>query len=345
MRDIKHQLSVLSFLVLCAGCADDSFVVVSVTTHLGSLDQVEQLRVYVKSGASEDVLLYPKKTTEPMHLNTAEAVTLSVDFHSSSRQATIEVEPLARDGAVLAYGRAAASINPKGVATVPVEVFLGAVRPVRTPDAEQSLLCSPSSPADACGDNRTCGVLCASSGPAVSLCFGAGTRGPGESCTSNNDCSPGSQCFTVSAVGCSVTTCLKFCQSDSSCDDSNANCNVPVQCGSTASFKTCSRPCDPTLASNAGCAPGLACSVYAGDRSDCACPGLGAVGATCTQNSGCNGELGCAGCGAGLSCVIPTGAGTGTCRPMCKLANRACPAGTTCHAFDNPSRQLYGFCQ
>jgi hypothetical protein len=348
MRETKRKLSVLSFLLLCAGCADDSFVVVSVTTHSGSLDNVDQLRVYVKSGTSEDVLLYPKKAARPMHLDTLPAVTFSIDFGSSTGAASVEVEPLASDGAVLAYGRASASIVRRGVVSLPVEVFLGAVRPAHPPGGEDSMLCAPSAPADACGANRTCGVLCSPQTPAASLCYGAGTRDPGESCTSTNDCSPGAQCFTFSAAGCNVTTCLKFCDDDSSCGG-NANCNVPVACGTSAPFKTCSRPCDPTLASSTGCAPGLACSVYAGNRTDCACPGLGSVGASCTRNSGCSGEPGCAGCSAGLSCVIATGAvpgsGTGVCRPVCRLADRTCPAGTTCHAFDNASQPLYGFCQ
>ena len=63
-----------------------------------------------------------------------------------------------------------------------------------------------------------------------------------------------------------------------------------------------------------------------------------AVGASCTQNSGCR---------TGLSCVVQTGSatGTGACRPVCSLASPSCPSGTTCHAFNSSTRVLYGFCQ
>jgi hypothetical protein len=96
-----------------------------------------------------------------------------------------------------------------------------------------------------------------------------------------------------------------------------------------------------------GCAPGLSCFVYDGQTTDCACAGLGDVGTSCTQNSGCNGEPGCAGCRTGLSCVVQTGSGTstGTCRPVCSLASPSCPSGTACRAFNSSTRLLYGFCQ
>ena len=90
---------------------------------------------------------------------------------------------------------------------------------------------------------------------------------------------------------------------------------------------------------------------YPKDATDCACPGLGAAGAACTQNSGCNGETGCLGCAAGLSCVLPSGADagvpTGVCRRVCKLTAPSCPSGLTCVAFEATAQapSIYGSCQ
>jgi hypothetical protein len=357
-----RPLLALVLLPCLAACADDSYAVVSVLTRAGSVDGVAQFRVYVEDGSGQDTLLYPKQPSESLRLDTNQPVTFSVEFSSSrTGQATFEVEPLDVGGNVLAYGKTTATVAQDKVVQVAVLVELGALRPQRGLDGgapgdggANQLSCDPYAPASACGANQTCGLLCSTSPdqptPAVEMCYGAGAGRPGDSCTSNNDCAPGSQCFTFKATGCSVMTCLRFCNHDDAmCDEQNAYCNVPIECGTTSPFAACSRPCIPTGAGTVGCATGLLCFVYAGETTDCACAGLGDVGAICTQNSGCNGETGCSGCRAGLSCVVPTGSaagsGSGTCRPICTLAAPACPTSTTCHAFDGSTRLVYGFCQ
>lgn len=348
----KHWHIVVALLVCCAGCADDTFAVVSVTTRSSSLDDVAQLRVHVSKSTAEDVLLYPPKSSRTLRLDTERPVTFSVEFKDWSGKATFEVEPLGKDGETLAYGKTSIMVTRHAVAAVAVDVVPGAVRPDHPLGGVMSddpLSCTPDVPADACGTDRTCGLLCTPGSPAAAMCYAAGVGKPGEACASNGSCAPGSQCFTFSAVGCNVTTCLKFCNSDSACGDGNTFCNVPIPCGASSRFTACSHPCDPTVTVNTGCAVGLSCFVYSGETTDCACPGFGSTGASCTQNSGCNGELGCAGCAVGSSCVIPTGTdagvGSGVCRPVCKLAEPACPSGTSCHPFDNSSRRLFGFCQ
>lgn len=347
------RLAGVAVLALLLGaCARDSFAVVSVTTYAGTLDGVAQLRVYVTSASGQDVLLYPKQPAKPLHLDTAKALTLSVEFASSAdRPATFEVEALAGDGSVLGYGTTGAAVGGSDVVPVAVRIVAGAVRPATpapgsTADGGSQLACTPAQAQTACGADRTCALLCAQDQAAVAMCYLAGLGEPGDACTTSNDCAPNSQCFTFAADGCSVTSCLRFCVRDADCGQSDAYCNVPIPCGGTSAVAmACSHPCDPTLASGGGCAAGLACFVYAGQTTDCACPGQGGVGASCSQNSGCSGEAGCAGCAAGLSCVLPTGASTGACRPMCKLAAPACPAGTSCHAFGSSSAQSYGYCQ
>lgn len=331
----------LPLLACWNGCADDTFALVSVTTSSGRLDDVAELRVHVTNAAAGDVLDYPMQMSRPLQLDTERPVTFSVEFKDWSGQAAFEVEPLAKDGTTLAYGRTLAFVSRHEVNAVAVLVYPGTARPEQRQGgvmSDDDLACAPHAPAEACGtDNRTCGVLC-SADQAVSMCYLAGPNAPGAACTSNRDCAPGTQCFPLGAIACPVMTCLKFCSNDSECGDSNAFCNVPIPCG-RRTFRACSRPCDPTLASNNGCAAGLGCFVYSGETTDCACPGTGGTGAACTQN---------AGCASGLSCLLPTSpdaGATGVCRPVCKLAAPTCPSGTTCHAFEDSSRRLYGVCQ
>lgn len=354
-----RSLSVLvcGAALLLAGCRDDSYAVVSVLTYAGALDGVAQFRVHAGNQNQQDELYYPRQPSESLHLDTSHAVTFSVEFDSGrGGDATFEVEPLDRNGATLGYGRSVVALNKGKVVDVSVLVVVSAVRPERGLDGGAAndagatqLVCDPYAPTVTCGGAHTCGLLCTAGQPAVGMCYAAGVGKPGEACTGNSDCGPGSQCFTFTAAGCAVRTCLRFCDhSDSACGEANAFCNVPIHCGSTSpDFAACSRPCDPTGGGTIGCAPGLACFVYAGETTDCACSGLGDEGASCTQNSGCNGELGCGGCRAGLSCVVPSGSAssTGTCRSICSLAAPACPLGTTCHAFSGSTRLLYGFCQ
>jgi hypothetical protein len=271
--------------------------------------------------------------------------------HSRGGPTTVEVEALDANQATLGYGRGEAVIAQGGVFQVKVVVVAGAVRPERELDGgTTSLACDPYVPAAACGAGQTCGLICKAGEPAVGMCYLAGAGQPGAACAKNDDCVPGTQCFEFSAVGCSVMTCLRFCNhDDNACGETNAFCNLPIPCGSgSTAFLTCSRPCDPTGTGTGGCAAGLACFVYKDETTDCACPGLGAVGAPCTQNQGCKGdEANCAGCAAGSSCVVLTNAGTTAqvCRPICDLRTRACPSGTTCNAFSGSTRGLFGFCQ
>ena len=338
----------LPLLALLPACKDDAYAVVSVLTYSDSLAGVAQFRVHVGNGSDTDTLYYPQGPTESLVLDTSHAVTFSVQFDNArGGETTFEVEPLDGNQVALGYGKALATIVREKVFEVTVRVEPGAVRPEHALDAGP-LACDPYAPSAACGTGQTCGLLCMADEPAVGMCYAAGAGAPGSVCASNSDCAPGSQCFTFSAVGCQVTTCLRFCNhDDAACAETGAYCNVPIPCGSTPDFTACSRPCDPTGAGATGCATGLGCFVYADETTDCACPGTGAVGASCTQNQGCSGEPGCAGCQAGASCVVPTGGTTtsGVCRPICKLSAPVCPTGTTCNAFDGSTKLLFGFCQ
>jgi hypothetical protein len=353
---VSFAVLLLGLLAVVPACKDDSYAVVSVLTREGSLPGVAQLRVRVGNASALDTLdYYPRPATKPLVLDYIHPVTFSVEFSTArGGQATFEVEALDGSGATLGYGKTDTTIAKDAVFKVTVLVEVGALRPERGLDAGvggdggmSALSCDPYVPASACGAGQTCGLLCSADEPAVGMCYAAGAGIPGQSCTGNNECATGSQCFTFSAteVGCSVRTCLRFCNhDDTACAEPASYCNVPIECGTTPPFVACSRPCDPTGSGTVGCATGLACFVYADETTDCACAGLGAEGALCTRNQGCSGEAGCAGCAAGLSCVFPAGQ-PGACRPICNLTTPNCPSGTTCHAFEGSTRLLYGFCQ
>lgn len=338
----------LSLLIALPGCKEDAYALVSVLTGSGTLSGVAQFRVYVDNGSDSGTLYYPRQPTESLVLDTTNPVTFSVQFSTSrGGEARFEVEPLDVAGTVLGYGEAKAAIEKEKVFKVTVRVTPGAVRPVQVMDGG-ALACDPYQPALACGAGQTCGLLCSAGQPAVGMCYVAGLAVPGQACASNNDCSPGSQCFTFSAIGgCQVMTCLRFCGSDAACGETGAYCNLKIPCDTD--FMACSRPCDPTGIGTQGCAAGLACYVYSDETTDCACPGLGTLGSACSQNHGCDGTTAtCAGCRAGLSCVVPSGTttGAGVCRPICSLAaaTTTCPSGT-CHAFAGSTNFPYGFCE
>ncbi|MBN2573473.1 MAG: hypothetical protein JXP73_02810 [Deltaproteobacteria bacterium] len=338
----------LCLVALLPACKDDAYAVVSVLTFADSVSGVAQFRVHVHNDSAEDTLVYPREATESLTLDTSHPVTFSVQFGASrGGPVTFEVEALDAAGATLGYGTTSGTIEQGKVFRVTVLIVVGALRPVHGLDGG-TLTCDPYAPAVACGPGQTCGLLCGGTEPAVGMCYAAGAGAPGDACASNNDCAPGSQCFTLSALGCSVMTCLRFCDhDDAACAETGSFCNVPIACGSTPPFAACSRPCDPTGSGTVGCAAGLACFIYADETTDCACAGLGAAGAACTQNHGCNGEPGCGGCRAGLSCIVPAGSASGVCRPICdlNLAAAACPTGTTCNPFAGSTRGQYGFCE
>jgi hypothetical protein len=346
-------VALLAWGTCLAGCHEDSYALVSVLTSAGTIGDVAQVIAHVTSADGQQALAYPHSAGPPLHFDTEHPVTFSVEFPAAYEgTTTIEVELVTQDGHPRGYGKSTAAITRGRIARIEIRVVPGAVRPehVGEPDGGTSgLLCDPYGPAVACGAERTCGVLCSQDAPAASMCYLAGTGAPGSACAGNGDCQPGAQCFAFSALGCAVKTCLKFCNhDDAQCGEQGAYCNIPIACGSSPTLAACSRPCDPTGDATAGCAAGLGCFVFAGETTDCACPGQGDAGSPCTQNSGCDSATNCLGCKAGLSCIVPAGAAagaTGACRPVCNLAAQTCPSGTTCRAFEGSTRRLFGFCQ
>lgn len=341
-----HSLALAALLALgCSiGCADDeSFARVSVLSTK-PIANVSTLRVHVTSGSHEDELLFPEKPGTAFNLDPTTAVTFSVSFRTSyNGTATIEVEALDSNKLVLGYGKDSQSLRVRQIVDATVTIVAGATRPRLGSDGGVGdggapvLACEPNAPAAACGGDRTCALSCGTDGSVVGMCIQAGSRRPGESCTDNGECEPGSQCFQFNCAleGQPIKTCQRFCTEDATCG-SGSRCNTAVPCGRfPAAFHICSLPCDPVGAAQSGCTTGLSCFVFSGENTGCACSGpsrIGRAGSLCNSNDDCQPGLMCVAQGENKSC-----------RPICRLASPTC-AGGTCTKLVNPDYQLFGAC-
>jgi hypothetical protein len=103
-------------------------------------------------------------------------------------------------------------------------------------------------------------------------------------------------------------------------------------------LRFCSRNCTPVP--QAGCAPGLACSLFqetGGLRrtfTDCAGPtGPGIQGDSCVDETHCRAGYGCADAGFGNQCL-----------QFCRVASPSCPVGTRCVSIGIVSGVEWGLC-
>jgi hypothetical protein len=331
---------------LAGGCASDkSYALVSVLSSGGQFNDVAQLHVEARNAASLDMLDYkPRAGTAVVRFDETQPLTFSIGYHSSSHTGTllVAVTPLDQAGKVLGYGEGTAVLVADQITNVTVRVTRGASPPARldggAPDGEApdaAPLCDPVTPTTCNGG--TCYLACRTNQPAVGMCTAGGSKQPGEACTGNEECSPGSQCFTFSCGSQPVVkTCLRFCNDDSVCG--TGHCGTPVPCGGqSTSFKACSRTCDPVGTATQGCAAGLRCFVFAGESPDCDCAGdthVKTEGTDCAVSDECL---------PGLLCV-KMAAGK-TCRPLCRLDTPGtCAEGQKCTLLVDPEYKTYGAC-
>ena len=161
---------------------------------------------------------------DPLSFGPASGVTLSISF-TPSRSGQVDLTVIARDASRKCLGtgtKLGAMIKKGDVAAVSVQLRHdcpdadgGQPPDAAVPDGAVTFQgCDPAMPATSCENGQTCFVNCVSQ---KGMCVAGGTKGPGETCVSNTDCMPGTQCFDYSNVtGCAQGTriCLKFCAND-----------------------------------------------------------------------------------------------------------------------------------
>jgi hypothetical protein len=333
----------LALLIAAAlpACSDDkTYAVVTVRMNDGELANVGQFAVYVDNGDRHDVLFYPESPGGPWRLTPTDKVDFSVSFRSTYVGfLRVGVEPRDAVGNVLGYGVAEKMIDPGHRFDLDVAVILGARAPALgsnpdagTADSVPVAKCQPTMPA-ACGAGQTCTVVCGGTEPA-GVCTAAGLGKDGAACNSNRDCEPGTQCFAYGTCG---KVCRKFCSGDGDC--AGGRCDRTVSCGTQVTpHKYCSQSCDPTGEAVSTCQGGLKCLLFTGESVSCDCPEATRVkgdGEACTDTASCK---------PGFMCVNTGGSAGLVCRPMCKLADKVCPAGKTCTEVVSPKYVTYGAC-
>ncbi|MFO0715122.1 MAG: hypothetical protein U0353_35115 [Sandaracinus sp.] len=210
-----------------------------------------------------------------------------------------------------------------------------------TPGADAFSSCSESpcrilAPQCGCG----AGESCYPSGT-TRVCAVPGTRLEGSGCAGITDCATGMGCVNFSSDAAAPgNMCARVCATDADCA-SGALCIHTIGDGlggEVPGLRFCSRPCTP--APSAGCAPGLACTLFQESTgamrifTDCAGPvGSGRQDAPCVDETDCAAGFGCFNTGLGNACLS-----------WCRVASPSCPVGTTCQSVGIAGGVEWGAC-
>lgn len=338
--------ALLAAAVLAApACSHDSYLTVTLRSDGTSYAGVTRVVVVVTAAAGEPMATraFEVGGAAGVTIDATTSKTLSVSFTPErSGVVTLQVSVFAAD-ACLGSGATSATIQKDGVARATVTLTAsgcpgntdgGADAPTTFPGCDPAV-------AGSCPADETCYIDCSTQ---TGRCVPAGTRGPGETCGSNNDCAPGTQCFDF---GCPTTTraCLKFCDGDDACSAissaaGQSTCRDPVLCPAMTTYRTCGFACDPRGTATVGCPAGLNCFLYADpaggqDSPSCGCPAasrVGTDGASCQSTADCAVGFICDQMAAGLFC-----------RRLCKMGSAGdCGDSQTCTALANNT--VFGVC-
>ena len=365
-----------ALIVSGAACSHDSYLVVTLSgdtifENVGSVE-VDVTAPASMRGATPLLYIVPGA---PISFSATAPKTLSISF-TPSFSGTVELMVLARTpstgngalGCLIGQGPATMVVKKGEIAKVQAMLIHaatpcpvasdGGVTDAGTPDSgtpDGAVTFPGCDPADtmSCPTGQTCFVNCQTQ---KGMCITGGAKAAGETCTSNADCMPGTQCFDYSTTpGCTAKICLRFCNGDPQCAATTAAtglslaaCSGPVDCPDPAhpgaalmtTYKTCAFACDPRGAATTGCPSGLFCFLYAGapgaeETPDCGCKEssrVGANGATCASSADCQPGLVCNSMGT-----------TKLCRKLCKLGAAAdCTGAGTCTSLSGST--VYGVC-
>jgi hypothetical protein len=357
------------------GCAHDSYLVVTLLSGDSAFADIAAVEVTVSAVGQGGKSLTPDyDATKYPSFDTHTGPRLSLAF-TPQNTAPVDVVVVVKTASNPCLGRGVASavVLKRGDTTrIEVKVFhvIGACpgsngdgsdasTDAPSPDGRVTFPgCNPAVPAT-CSAAQTCSVDCTGK---AATCVASGTRGTGEPCASNTDCTAGNACFDFSDIpGCAAATkiCMRFCARDLDCAAGDSTglaagdaaaamsyvypggaCQTNVECGGglVTSYRRCSFACDPRADARTGCPSGLFCFLFQDaalqDSPDCGCKDpsrTGTDGAACTTS---------ASCAPGFICN-QTGI-TRVCRPLCKTASPSDCGGKTCTALSNSAE--FGVC-
>lgn len=327
-------------LAVLSGCADDSYLVLTLRSDAASFAGITKIVVEVTAAAGQPMATrtFAVGGSTNVTIDASTSKSLSVSF-SPDRSGVVNVKVTASSAtACLGAGTATSPIDKGGTARA--TVTLAAAGCAGSDVMTTFPGCDPAV-AGSCPATQTCYVDCANQ---MGRCVPGGTKGPGELCSSNNDCAPGTQCFDFN---CPSTTrvCLKFCAGDDACAEMSttvgaSTCRDPVLCPALTTYKTCGFACDPRGTAAVGCPAGLSCFLFADpaggqDSPSCSCPAATRIG---TDGASCTGATDCA---PGFICDQMNGGQF--CRRLCKMGSAGdCSGGTACTSLANNS--VFGVC-
>jgi hypothetical protein len=332
-------------VALTAACSSDkSYAVVTVRAAEGELAGITQFVAYVSNGpAREDILYYPPAplpARDAIRLTPGETTDFSVSF-GSNYAGVLKIGVEARTlNEVLGYGAAEKTIDSGHKIEMDVAIKRGDRAPVVGVDAGAPVdgagdaltsACDFVNPV-ACGGSQSCVVKCSGTGVPLGQCAAAGIGKDGDVCRANQDCAPGSQCFSY-ACG---SVCRKFCNSDADCP-AGGTCTRRVSCDGVATAQRfCATGCDPRGEAKDVCQGQLRCLMF-NEVPTCDCTEatrIGDDGAECDLTTNCK---------PGLMCV-QTGAAKSVCRPICKRSAPDCAAGRVCAELSDPRYMVWSAC-
>lgn len=340
-------LAAVGVLVAVPSCSHDSYLVVTLTSGDGDFTGVSWLDVDVRGadGVMSPTLSYGVR--QPLSFGAAPGVTLSISF-TPSRSGTVDLTVTARDVDRKCIGsgiKTGAAIKKGDVAPVAVQLVHQCPSDddggtdAATDGGVTFKGCDPASPASSCSAGQTCFVNC---GTKMGMCIAGGTKGPGETCNSNNDCMPGTQCFDYSNVtGCAAGTriCLKFCAADSMCNPGGAT-------GGTDAGASSSGGAGAAPAGAAGGGAGGAGGSPAGAAGAAGTSAGGGPGGTSGGSGGASAPIGAtaadltpSACRNPVACSSTLVTTYRTCSFSCDPrlpATTGCPAGLSCFLYRDP---------
>ena len=341
---------VAALLVAVPACSSDSYLVLDLRSDGTSFVGITKVVVEVTAATGRPMVTrtFSVGGATGVTIDANSSKSLSVSF-TPDRSGVVNVKvSISGASGCVATGTVAATIDKGGVARATVTVAPSSCNVTPDggiPDTMTTFPgCDPAVPGS-CPATQTCYVDCSNE---MGRCVPGGAKGPGELCTSNNDCAPGTQCFDFN---CPSTTrvCLKFCAGDDACAalstaEGTSTCRDPVFCPALTSYKTCGFVCDPRGTATSGCPAGLNCFLFADqaggqDSPSCGCPAATRVG---TDGTPCTASEQCA---PGFICDQMT-AGQ-FCRRLCKMNDATasggdCPGTQTCTALTNNT--VFGVC-